>query len=58
MVALLFEGLTVDDLLDNLPLDEVIKTYNECTTCLLKMIAGKFDELEKNSETAEVAANT
>ena len=52
-IATLFEGLTADDLLDNLMLEEVQKIYKECHICYWDLLSGKFEELEKNSETVQ-----
>lgn len=54
-LATQFEGVTADDLLDNLELGEVQKTYRECSTYFWDMLTGKFEEIEKNSEAAEKA---
>ncbi len=54
-LATLFDGLTADDLLNNLMLDEVQKIYRDCYQCYWDLLSGKFEELEKNSPTAEAA---
>ena len=55
-LAEIFDGVTKDDLLDNLYLEEVQKKYFECSDCFWSLLTGKFEELEKNSETAENTA--
>ena len=55
-LAEIFDGLTKDILLDNLYLEEVQGKYLECADCYWNMLTGKFKELEKNSQAAEVAA--
>lgn len=55
-MADIFEGVTKEDLLDNLYLEEVQKKYYECANCYWNLLSGKFEELEKNFPTAEVAA--
>lgn len=55
ILAEMFEGVSKDDLLDNLLLEDVMKVYNECSGCLIKLLTGKFEEVEKNSEAAGAA---
>ena len=54
-LAEIFDGVTKDDLLDNLYFEEVQKNF-ECSDCFWSLLTGKFEELEKNSETAENTA--
>ena len=56
-LATQFEGVTADDLLDNLELGEVQKIYRECSTYFWDMLTGKFEEIEKNSQAAEKAVD-
>lgn len=56
-LAEIFDGLSKENLLDNLYLEEVQRKYIECADCYWNLLTGKFDELEKNSPAAEVAAD-
>ena len=53
-LATLFDGVTADDLLDNLPLDEVQQLYADCYLAYWNLLRGKIDELEKNSQSTTV----
>lgn len=53
-LAPLFEGVTADDLLDNVPLEDIQKIYAECYVCYFNLLSGKFEELEKNSPSTTV----
>lgn len=56
-LATLFDDVSADDLLDNVELSEVQNIYRECSNYLWTLLGGKVEELEKNSETAEMAEN-
>lgn len=53
-IATLFDGVTADDLLDNLPLDAVQKLYADCYLAYWNLLRGKIDELEKNFQSTTV----
>lgn len=58
MIAMLFKGVTVEELLDGLNLSDVLKIYRDCYICLSELMTSKLQVLEKNSmdgvETAEI----
>lgn len=54
-LATLFDGVTADDLLDNVPLEDIQTLYFDCYNAYWDMLAGKFEELEKNSQSAAVS---
>lgn len=56
ILAVFFKGLTADDILDNMPLGEILNTYRKCSRYLIGLLNGKFETLEKNAESGEVAA--
>lgn len=56
LIATVFEGVTVDDLLDNLPVSNVLKLFRDCYACMSALLGSKLRVLEKNSEVDEVPA--
>ena len=58
IIAMVFNGVTADKLLDELNLSDVIKIYRDCYICLSELMTSKLQVLEKNSaggeETAEI----
>lgn len=58
VIASVFSGVTVEELLDNLVLSDVLKLYRDCYICLSELMTSKLRVLEKNSadgvETAEI----
>lgn len=56
IIATLFSGVTVDELLDELNLSDVLKIYRDCYICLSELMTSKLQVLEKNSmDGAEIA---
>ncbi len=56
MIALVFDDVTADDLLDNLQLSDVLKIYRDCYICLSNLMTNKLRVLEKNSTDGEESA--
>ena len=46
-------GLTAEKLIEELPLEEVMKSYREVSNYLLKMLTAKLGEAEKNVEAGD-----
>lgn len=53
LIAEVFPGLTADDLLDNVDLDEVILIYNRCLLALMQLLSSRLELLGKNADAAE-----
>lgn len=51
-----FDGVTADDILDYMPLGKIANVYRACSDYLIALLNGKFDELEKNVDGGETAA--
>lgn len=53
LIAEVFPGLSADDLLDNLGLDDIILIYNQCLLALMQLLSSKLEGLGKNVGEAE-----
>ena len=59
MIATVFDGVSAEELLENLALSDVMSLYRKCYRCLAEIMFSKWDELEKNSEeSAELELET
>lgn len=53
LLAGVFDGVTADDILDNLDLADIMPLYFKCYTCLTSLLTAKLSEIEKNAGTEE-----
>lgn len=49
VLAEVFEGLTADDLLDNLQVGEVLKLYTDCFRYLMTLLVSRVGEVEEKN---------